>query len=133
MQASPPDTCRNSRADVEMSTSLLASPPASSGQRAALVLEDVGSATSVLKSAYDVTRITHNELMTHEGQDYTNNLLNSKYALVWIATPADWFVRTPGKKATAHWRRILDWIRTATRLRIPLVVVGVYVLRSLLQ
>ena len=65
----------------------------------ALVIEDVQIASTILRDHdFVCDRLTHNELMSGSGQHYHGKLRNGDYKLLWIATPGDWFVRTPGKR-----------------------------------
>ena len=73
---------------------------------------------------YTCDRITHNELMASTGQEYTGNLIKGDYNLLWIATPSDWYVRTPDKISNPHWQRIQTWLRTATKLGMQVVMFG---------
>eukprot|EP00974_Lingulodinium_polyedra_P021598 2085856-Lingulodinium_polyedra.AAC.1 len=36
--------------------------------------------------------------MASTGQEYTTGLLKGEYSFLWISTPSDWYVRTPGNK-----------------------------------
>ena len=65
-------------------------------QKSALVIEDIREACIELRQrGYVCDSITHNELMASTGQEYTGNLIKGDYKLLWIATPSDWYVRTP--------------------------------------
>ena len=65
-------------------------------QKAVLVIEDIREACIELRQrGYVCARITHNELMASTGQEYTGKLIKGEYKLLWIATPSDWYVRTP--------------------------------------
>ena len=71
----------------------------------ALVIEDIGEASQELvRHGYECQRITHNELMSLVGEEYTGRLLRGEYALLWISTPADWYIRTPNKRSNPHWQ-----------------------------
>eukprot|EP00959_Pyramimonas_sp_CCMP1952_P201011 4203971-Pyramimonas_sp.AAC.1 len=55
---------------------------------------------------YMCDRITHAEVMTSTGTQYLGALLSGDYQLLWVATPADWRVWLPGKRAGLHCQRI---------------------------
>ena len=77
---------------------LFANTPTNTTKKA-LVIEDVREACIELrKMNYECDRLTHNELMSHAGEEYTNKMIQQQYSLLWISTPADWYVRTPGQK-----------------------------------
>eukprot|EP00959_Pyramimonas_sp_CCMP1952_P108782 2274633-Pyramimonas_sp.AAC.1 len=44
--------------------------------------------------------------MTSTGTQYLGALLSGDYQLLWVATPADWHARLPGKRAGPHCQRI---------------------------
>ena len=91
----------------------------------ALIVEDVRVAEVELrKQGYECDRLTHNELLSSSGAEYTGKLLKGEYNLLWICTPDDWHVRTSAKKSTTHWQRIQNWIQKAMLLGIMLVVFG---------
>jgi len=91
--------------------------------RNALIIEDIREAEIVLKSqGYECDRITHNELLSSAGTEYTGKLLRGDYSMLWISTPDDWYIRA--KKASSHWQRILQWIQKALILGILLVLFG---------
>eukprot|EP00959_Pyramimonas_sp_CCMP1952_P156415 3271121-Pyramimonas_sp.AAC.1 len=72
----------------------------------AIVIEDHRVACAQLRTrGYLCDRLTHNELMTTLGTQYLGGLISGDYRLLWISTPADWYVRAPGKKAGPHWQR----------------------------
>ena len=71
--------------------------------RRAFIIEDTREACADLRRRqYICDRITHTELMTHTGTTYLGNILHGDYDLVWISTPADWYVRAPGKRMGPH-------------------------------
>ena len=87
----------------------------------ALVVEDIRAAEIELRQrGHQCDRLTHNELLSSSGTEYTGKLLRGEYSMLWISTPNDWHARIPTKKATAHWQRILHWIQKAINLRIIL-------------
>ena len=72
----------------------------------ALIVEDIRESEIELRErGYECDRITHQELLSSAGTDYTGKLLRGDYGLLWISTPSDWQVRAQ-KKATPHWQRI---------------------------
>eukprot|EP00959_Pyramimonas_sp_CCMP1952_P050412 1053423-Pyramimonas_sp.AAC.1 len=73
---------------------------------------------------YMCDRITHIEVMTSTGTQYLGALLSGDYQLSWAATPADWCVRLPGKRAGPHDQRIQDLMIQARALRMCIVFVG---------
>ena len=91
----------------------------------ALIVEDIREVVTLLTDkGMMCERITHNELLSSAGTDYTGKLINGEYSMLWISTPNDWFVRTPSKKATTHWKRLQNWIKKAMTLGILLVIFG---------
>ena len=91
----------------------------------ALIVEDIRESDIELrKHGYECDRITHNELLSSAGTEYTGKLLKGDYSLLWISTPNDWYVRTPTKKANAHWKRIQHWIQKAVVLGMMLILFG---------
>ena len=108
---------------------LSAEVPGNAPSGKALIVEDVRAAEIELKKrGYECDRITHNELLSSAGTEYTGRLLRGDYVLLWISTPSDWHVRTPTfigiKKATTHWQRVHHWIQKAVVLGLLLVLYG---------
>eukprot|EP00959_Pyramimonas_sp_CCMP1952_P194021 4057364-Pyramimonas_sp.AAC.1 len=68
--------------------------------------------------------ITHTEVMASEGAQYLGGLLSGDYKLLWVATPADWHVRLPGKRPGPHFQHIQNLMTKARALRMSLVLVG---------
>eukprot|EP00959_Pyramimonas_sp_CCMP1952_P229539 4799189-Pyramimonas_sp.AAC.1 len=65
----------------------------------AFVIEDMRTACAELRArGYMCDRITHTEVMTSTGTQYLGALLFGDHQLLWVATPADWYVRLPGKR-----------------------------------
>ena len=62
--------------------------------------------------------------MASQGEIYNTRLLSGEYDLLWVTTPADWFVRTPGKRENPHWRRILDWMKRAAGRLMKIIIYG---------
>ena len=99
------------------------SSPAPNMHKAALVIEGIGEASQELRRCgYECDRITHNELMSLVGEEYIGKLLRGDYSLMWMSTPADWYVRTPGKRANPHWQRLQNWIQRSIKLNMKLIV-----------
>ena len=73
---------------------------------------------------YECDRITHNELLSSAGTEYTGKLISGLYSLLWIATPSDWHIRTPTKKTTTHWQTVQRWLTKASMLGMLIVVFG---------
>ena len=91
----------------------------------ALIVEDMREACIVLRLyGYECDRITHNELMASSGEELTGKLLKGDYALMWLSTPSDWYVRTPDKRANQHWQRMVNWIKRAVNLQMRVVLFG---------
>ena len=91
----------------------------------AFILEDVREADILLKSyGHDCDRITHNELLSASGTEYTGKLLKGDYDLLWISSPHDWHTRTPSKKTTTHLQRIHNWLEKALALGMIFVLFG---------
>eukprot|EP00959_Pyramimonas_sp_CCMP1952_P131323 2745879-Pyramimonas_sp.AAC.1 len=62
--------------------------------------------------------------MTSIGTQYLGALLSGDYQLSWVATPADWHVRLPGKRAGPHYQRIQNLMTKARALRMSILLVG---------
>ena len=91
----------------------------------AIIVEDTREACIALRQkGYDCDRITHNELMASTGEEYTAKLLKGDYDLLWISTPSDWYVRTPGKRTNPHWQRLQTWMQKAATRQMKLVMFG---------
>ena len=91
----------------------------------ALVVEDFREVEIELrKRNYECDRLTHNELLSSSGTEYTGKLLKGDYSLVWITTPNDWQCRTPAAKKNAHWQRGQLWIQKSVMLGILLALFG---------
>eukprot|EP00959_Pyramimonas_sp_CCMP1952_P227734 4761526-Pyramimonas_sp.AAC.1 len=60
--------------------------------------------------------------MTSTGAQYLAALLSGDYQLLWFATPADWYVRLPGR-AGPHYQRIQNLMSKARALRMTIVLV----------
>eukprot|EP00959_Pyramimonas_sp_CCMP1952_P118281 2473108-Pyramimonas_sp.AAC.1 len=60
--------------------------------------------------------------MTSTGTQHLGALLSGDYQLLWIATPADWCVRPPGKRAGPHCQRIQHMMSKARALRMTIVL-----------
>ena len=89
------------------------------------VIEDTREACADLRTrGYICDRISHNELMTSVGTGYLGAVLSGDYALIWISTPADWYVRTPGKRIAPHWACIQNLLTKASKLRMKIVMFG---------
>ena len=70
-------------------------------------------------------RPTHSQRINHDSERRcAGTLLKGEYALLWLATPIDWYVRTPGKREDPHWQRMANWIKRATNLQMQLIVCG---------
>ena len=83
--------------------------PRSTSQRPfkrALVIEDVRLACADLRArGYHCDRIAHDELLTHIGTEYFVSLHAGGYHLLWVSTPADWYVRAPGRRMGPRWQK----------------------------
>eukprot|EP00959_Pyramimonas_sp_CCMP1952_P227897 4765272-Pyramimonas_sp.AAC.1 len=62
--------------------------------------------------------------MTSTGTQQLGSLLSGDYQLLWVATPADWHVRLPGKWAGPHCQRIQTLMPEARALRMTIVHAG---------
>ena len=95
------------------------------GRGSALIVEDVRIAEEhLIKHGYATSRLTHNELMALGGTEYFNRLLKGEYNLLWISTPADWYVRHDNTRANAHWQRVANWLRKAHALGMGIIIFG---------
>ena len=91
----------------------------------AIILDDVREADILLKLyGHDCDRITHNELMSSPGIEYTGKLLKGDDDLLWISNPHDWHIRKPSKKTATHWQRIHNWLEKALTLGMVFVPLG---------
>ncbi len=90
-----------------------------------LIIEDIRESEIELRNrGYECDRITHHELFSSAGTEYTGKLIKGDYSLLWISTPNDWHVHMSTKKATTHWQRLLNWIQKALLLGILLILFG---------
>eukprot|EP00959_Pyramimonas_sp_CCMP1952_P000436 8295-Pyramimonas_sp.AAC.1 len=62
--------------------------------------------------------------MTSTGTQHLGGLLSGDCQLLWVATPADWHVRLPGKLAVPHYQRIKNLMTKFRALRMSIVLVG---------
>ena len=62
--------------------------------------------------------------MTSVGTGYLGAILSGDYVLIWISTPSDWYVRTPGKRIAPHWACIQNMLTKASKLRMKIVMFG---------
>ena len=46
------------------------------------------------------------------------------YSLLWVATPADWRVRTSDKTPHPYWEQLHTWIRCANQLHMVIIIYG---------
>eukprot|EP00959_Pyramimonas_sp_CCMP1952_P439317 9196750-Pyramimonas_sp.AAC.1 len=68
--------------------------------------------------------IAHSEVMTSMGAQHLGGILPGDYALLWVATPADWHARLPSKRAGPHYERIRILLTKPHALRMRIVLVG---------
>ena len=91
----------------------------------ALIIEDIQCANTALCARnYTCDRITHNELMAVSGEHFGARLHSGIYHLLWICTPCDWYVRTPGKRGNPHWQRLISFVRYACLHKMHVIVYG---------
>ena len=50
--------------------------------------------------------------------------MSGDYTMLWVSTPSDWYVRTPGKRAGPHYQRIRNLMVKARAMRMTIVLVG---------
>eukprot|EP00959_Pyramimonas_sp_CCMP1952_P089076 1864040-Pyramimonas_sp.AAC.1 len=62
--------------------------------------------------------------MTTVGTDYLGAVISGDYALIWVSTPGDWYVRTPGERIAPHCSRIQNLLRKAKKLRMKIIAIG---------
>eukprot|EP00959_Pyramimonas_sp_CCMP1952_P065067 1358617-Pyramimonas_sp.AAC.1 len=62
--------------------------------------------------------------MTSTGTQYLGVLLSGDYPLLWVATPADWHVGLPGKRAGPRYQRVQNLTIKAWALHVSIVLVG---------
>eukprot|EP00959_Pyramimonas_sp_CCMP1952_P328551 6878328-Pyramimonas_sp.AAC.1 len=62
--------------------------------------------------------------MTTVGTEYLGAVISGDYAQIWVSTPGDWYVRTPGKRVAPHWSRIQNLLTEAKKLRMKIIVFG---------
>eukprot|EP00959_Pyramimonas_sp_CCMP1952_P135963 2844488-Pyramimonas_sp.AAC.1 len=60
--------------------------------------------------------------MTTVRADYLGAVISGDYNLIWVSTPSDWYVRTPGKRVAPHWSRIQNLLTKAKKLRMKVLV-----------
>ena len=58
------------------------------------------------------------------GTTSLGDLLAGSYKLLWVSTPMDWYVRTPGKRAGPHWDRLCNFLRKSKALRMHIIMFG---------
>ena len=91
----------------------------------ALIVEDIRRADLVLKSCgFECDRITHNELLSTSGTEYTRKLMQGEYSVLWIGTPDGWHIRVPTAKTAVHWQRTQQWIQKAVTLDMTVILFG---------
>eukprot|EP00959_Pyramimonas_sp_CCMP1952_P133229 2785354-Pyramimonas_sp.AAC.1 len=61
--------------------------------------------------------------MTSTCTQYLGGILLGDYRLLWVATPADWYVRLPGERAGPRYQRIQNLMIEARASRISIVLV----------
>ena len=94
-------------------------------KKIALVIEDIRMACAILRLyGYQCDRLSHNELMMSVGSIHTGNLISGKYKLLWISTPADWYVRLPHKRVGPHWQKMRDLMHKAKELKMDIILFG---------
>ena len=84
----------------------------------AIVIEDVLDVTPLLQQCYSCIRLTHNELMSLYHDSHLSFILSGSCHLLWVATPADWYVRATCNHRYGHWMRLLAWVRRSNELNI---------------
>ena len=62
--------------------------------------------------------------MSFIGSQYLGNLLAGDYHLLWVATPSDWTIHTPGKRVGPHYQRIQNLMVKARALRMQITLMG---------
>eukprot|EP00959_Pyramimonas_sp_CCMP1952_P386853 8107710-Pyramimonas_sp.AAC.1 len=62
--------------------------------------------------------------MTTVGTDYLGAVISGDYTLIWVGTPGDWYVRTPGNRVAPHWSRIQNLLAKAKKLRMTITACG---------
>eukprot|EP00959_Pyramimonas_sp_CCMP1952_P258335 5399880-Pyramimonas_sp.AAC.1 len=58
------------------------------------------------------------------GAQYLEGILSGDYALLWVATPAGWHVRLPGKRAGPLYERMRNLLTRARAPRVQIVPHG---------
>eukprot|EP00959_Pyramimonas_sp_CCMP1952_P446890 9357170-Pyramimonas_sp.AAC.1 len=58
------------------------------------------------------------------GTPYLGGMLSGDYALLWVATPADWYVRLSGRRTGPHYERIRNLLTETRALRTQTVLMG---------
>ena len=90
-----------------------------------LIVEDIREADILLRSyGCACDRITHTELLSSSGTEYTGKLLRGDCDLLWISSPHDWHTRTVSKKTNTHWQRIQNWLEKAMLFGMIFVLFG---------
>eukprot|EP00959_Pyramimonas_sp_CCMP1952_P277298 5797279-Pyramimonas_sp.AAC.1 len=62
--------------------------------------------------------------MASMGAQYFGGILPGDHAVFWVATPADWLVRLPNKRAGSHYESLRDLLTKAHALRMQMLLVG---------
>ena len=91
----------------------------------ALVIEDQREATAILRQkGYLCDRLTHQEILSRHGTTSLGDLLAGSYRLLWISTPMDWYIKTPGKRAAPHWDRMRNLLQKGKALNMHMIMFG---------
>eukprot|EP00959_Pyramimonas_sp_CCMP1952_P134580 2816290-Pyramimonas_sp.AAC.1 len=62
--------------------------------------------------------------MTTVGADCLGAVIIGDYTLIWVSTPGDWYVRTPGRRVAPHWSCIQNLLIKAKKLRMKIIAFG---------
>ena len=82
-------TMLRARGDAETRPSLNLSAETRASKKA-LIVEDVKVVEKELKGRhYECDRLTHRELLSSAGTEYTGKLFSGEYSLLWISSPQE--------------------------------------------
>ena len=89
-----------------------------------LIVDDSKMTEDALRTMFNCDRITHMELITSSGTEYTGKILRGDFQLLWIVSPLNWYARIPTQKSLSHWQRVILWITKMHAMERPFVLFG---------
>ena len=89
-----------------------------------LIVDDSKMTEDALRPTFNCDRISHMELITSSGTEYTGKILRGDFHLLWIVSPLNWYARIPTQKSLSHWQRVILWITKMHAMNRPFVIFG---------